>query len=112
MRTLTMNELSAVFGGQKAGDIPPHVQRELEDAYRDARNNGLSHDQAMNACQRLGEGLGLATGKTGEPLAEAVSQMCQTAARTWISALDRSPAAICEQLDGGRWDSGERTCIR
>jgi hypothetical protein len=107
-----MNELMVVSGGQKAGDIPPNVQKDLEDAYRRARNNGLSHDQAMNACQSLGEGLGLATGKTGEPLAEATNQVCQIAARTWISALDRSPAAICEQLTGGRWDSQERTCIQ
>ncbi|WP_141454131.1 hypothetical protein [Pseudoxanthomonas sp. z9] len=112
MRTLTTKELMNVAGGRNGGDIPPHVQRELEFAYRDARSKGLSHDQAMNACQRLGEGLSVVTGKTGESLAEATSQFCKIAAKTWISALDRSPAAICEQLTGGRWDSRGRTCIQ
>lgn len=112
MRTLIMKELLTVSGGQRGGDIPPEVQRELENAYRDARNSGLTHDEAMNACQSLGDGLSLVTGKAGQSLGQATDEFCRLAAKTWISNLDKSPAAICEQAQGGRWDSQERTCIQ
>jgi hypothetical protein len=112
MRTLTTKELTVVSGGRNGGDIPPHVQRELEQAYRNSRSQGLSHADAMRACRLLGEGLELAAGRLAPGSSTGINAVCETAARTQIRALDRSISLICEQLDGGRWDSQSRTCIR
>lgn len=111
MKALTMKELLAVSGGQKGGDIPPHVQRELEDAYRNARSNGLSHEQALNVCRTMGEGIELATGKLFPGASEGIYAACEIGARARVDSLDKSASAICEQIEGGIWDSGSRTCV-
>nr|WP_295375669.1 hypothetical protein [Pseudoxanthomonas sp.] len=112
MRTLTMKELQIVSGGQNGGDIPPNVQKELEDAYRTARSQGLTHAEAMDACRLLGAGVEWATGRSAPGISDAIDATCSNAADKWTSLLDKSVSKICEQLDGGTWDSESRTCIR
>lgn len=111
MRTLTMKELLIVSGGQRGGDIPPDVQKEMEAAYRASRSQGLSHAEAMDACRLLGAGVEWATGKTAPGISEVIDATCANAADKWIKALDKSISAICDQIDGGKWNSDSRTCV-
>jgi hypothetical protein len=121
MRVLCQDEILAVSGGfgEEGGDssltgwwkdIFVWIQGHF--AASDNAAGGLSQDQARKACQDLGRGLNSVEAgilRKAYP-GDEVKQVCQNAVNNVVNWQDKSPAAICEGVDGGTWNTDTRTC--
>lgn len=106
MRALNSNEVLAVSGGLS---VPPEVQREMEQSYINARNSGLTHSEALDAC--WGVGVAASAGGNRNPYSRLdVEAICNTAVENYIRLIDKTPAGMCEAF-GGTWDTENRRCV-
>ena len=106
MRAITELECEMVSGGDI---MPEEVRKEVERAYQEALSRGLSHDEALMACSDLGNGLS-ATSRYAASSGIAIELVCSTAVNNWINLSQNSAQAICEDIDGGTWDSSGAVC--
>ncbi len=106
MRELSAQECIYVSGGLS---LPENVQRELEQRFQDGLRAGLSTNEAIRACVDLSNVTSVA-GSYAASTGIAIEVICTTAVNNYVNLLDKSPRAICEDVDGGSWDSENRVC--
>lgn len=121
MRVLRQDEIFAIAGGLKAAEggasNPTHhwwdgIVDWIQDHFGGGGGGGLSQDQARQGCQDLGRGLNTVEAglvRKAYP-GDEVRKVCENAVNNVVNWQDKSPAAVCEEVDGGRWNTNTRTC--
>ncbi|WP_182335437.1 hypothetical protein [Stenotrophomonas acidaminiphila] len=117
MRDLSTFELEAVAGGfeqpgqRGAAFVDEATQRELEQAYFNARNAGLSHSEAINACVDLDSAAGVGGMKRNPYSLAQVEAICGNAVNKYTEWAYMTQKAMCEDVEGGKWDGSKNTCL-
>lgn len=107
MRVLTSTEINVVAGGLS---VPEDVLNSMTDAYIRAKNQGMSDSEAMQACWGLGGAASV--GGVRNPYSRVdVEQICKDAVNEYNKLVNKTPGAICEQVDGGTWNSKTKECV-
>lgn len=122
MRELNTVEVGFVSGGlqaQEGGNSAPahHWWDGIVDWFRTTFGDGgggggLSQEQARKGCEDLGRGLETVESGLMRRMypGDQVEAVCKNIVENWVNLSDKSPAAICEQVDGGRWNKTTRSC--